>query len=104
MQVATTTEDEVPPMGSGSNVISATPRRGRESVDTLSYVIRIATTGQLHKMFFCHWRFTMCQIRPHAGVSASTTISLLWRNAETTSDIVFDTMHHTREIASGDDD
>ena len=44
--MTTTTEAELSATDSGSNGISATPRRGRGRSDTLPYVGRIATQGE----------------------------------------------------------
>ena len=44
--MTTTTEAELSATDSGSNGISATPRRGRGGSDTLPYVGRIATQGE----------------------------------------------------------
>ena len=49
MQMTTTTEAETTDVGIGSNEINSTPRRGGESVETLPYVIRIATLVQQQK-------------------------------------------------------
>ena len=69
--------------GIGSNRISAAPRRGGERIETLSYVIRIATTGQRLKM-----TSSVLFVRPHcatlcvcAGYNPNTAV--LWWVATT---------------------